>query len=342
MLRLFDPDQRREIVAHRLGEQKVGETVSIIEEIHELQTSSAQFVIFGVCEDIGIRANLGSPGAASAWNSFIPAFVNLQDNQFLRGNNIIILGYLNFANYMAQAEDLDLSQEEDLNHMRTMCEEIDSQVCSVVQKIVASDKVPILIGGGHNNALGAMRGWNLATNKRLSIINIDRHADFRSLEGRHSGNAFHYAWKQGYMHRYAVFGLDESYTNQYILDQFHQNDSLAYVSFDQLLSCSEKELVDTFEDVLHWLKPFSVGLEVDMDSVGYFPASATTPSGLTLNELRKLIKIVSAHNHPVYFHLSEASPAMAGSKTERDLLGKALSLLTADFIKSHPNIAARL
>lgn len=72
MLRLFDPDQRREIVAHRLGEQKVGETVSIIEEIHELQTSSAQFVIFGVCEDIGIRANLGSPGAASAWNSFIP------------------------------------------------------------------------------------------------------------------------------------------------------------------------------------------------------------------------------------------------------------------------------
>ena len=335
MLRLFDPDQRRDFVARRPGEKKLGETMPIIEEIDELRTSSAQFVVLGLCEDIGIQANLGSAGAAEAWSFFLPAFVNFQDNQFLRGNNILVLGYLDFASSLAQTKDLDPALEEDLNQLRFICEEIDSQVCKVVEKIVANNKVPILIGGGHNNALGVIKGWSLATKRRLSVLNIDRHADFRSLEGRHSGNPFHYAWKEGFIQRYAVFGLDESYTNQYILDLFDENDSLSYVSFDQLLRCSETELKDRFEKVLHWLQPTCIGLEVDMDCVGYFPASAKTPSGFSLNQLRQFVQIASRQKQPVYFHLSEASPGLAESVNDRDLLGKALSLLTADFIKSH-------
>jgi formiminoglutamase len=36
-------------------------------------------------EDIGVRANFGRPGAASAWDTAIKSIANIQHNRFVKG-----------------------------------------------------------------------------------------------------------------------------------------------------------------------------------------------------------------------------------------------------------------
>lgn len=63
-----------------------------------------------------------------------------------------------------------------------------------MSEIVSAGVVPIVIGGGHNNSYGMLRGSSKGLNSQVNAINIDPHADFRELEGRHSGNGFSYAF----------------------------------------------------------------------------------------------------------------------------------------------------
>jgi formiminoglutamase len=61
------------ITNHRSGEIKFGEKMITVpkdtDSLTFLTTCEAKYVLFGIPEDIGIRANFGRPGAASAWDS---------------------------------------------------------------------------------------------------------------------------------------------------------------------------------------------------------------------------------------------------------------------------------
>jgi formiminoglutamase len=58
------------ITNHRNGEIKFGEKMITVpkgvDPLEFLATCDAKYVVFGIPEDIGIRANYGRPGAASA------------------------------------------------------------------------------------------------------------------------------------------------------------------------------------------------------------------------------------------------------------------------------------
>ena len=60
-------------------------------------------------------------------------------------------------------------------------------------------------------------------NKKINILNIDAHADFRPLEGRHSGNGFSYAFREGFIKKYYAYGLHENYISNYFLKQTNAN-----------------------------------------------------------------------------------------------------------------------
>ena len=74
------------ITNFRSGEIKFGEKMfTVPKDInieHFLQNCEAPYVLFGIPEDIGIRANYGRPGAASAWESAIKSIANIQHNRF--------------------------------------------------------------------------------------------------------------------------------------------------------------------------------------------------------------------------------------------------------------------
>ncbi|MEI9959443.1 MAG: arginase family protein [Ferruginibacter sp.] len=77
---------------------------------------------------------------------------------------------------------------------------IDEEVENMLKVIAAAKKIPIVIGGGHNNAYPIIKGVAKGLVKagaiplaQINCVNLDAHTDYGATEGRHSGNGFKYA-----------------------------------------------------------------------------------------------------------------------------------------------------
>lgn len=333
MISLFTEKIRDSLVSKRNGEKKIGEEIDFIQSLDDLKERDAKFVLLGIKEDIGIRANFGTGGATAAWDLALKAFLNIQSNHFFNGKEFLVLGCLEFEDLISKCSHLNPQIPEDLEQLRRSTMEIDHVVKSTIQKIKELGKTPIIIGGGHNNSYGAIAGCSLATKHSIPVLNIDPHADFRDLEGRHSGNGFSYARNEGHLGKYAVFGLHESYNSASVLQLFKNDPNLWYQSFESLLWRESKELDSLFKNSLNWLSGDKIGLELDLDSITNFPVSALNPSGFDLNTIRHFIRSTASLKDCHYFHICEGSPGRSTSQQQNDLLAKSFAYLISDFIK---------
>ena len=326
------------ITNHRNGEIKFGEKMITvpkgIDPLQFLATCDAQFVIFGIPEDIGIRANYGRPGAASAWNSAIKSIANIQHNRFCKGNQIVVLGQLNVASEMEEVKHLDFNDIDDRSKLSQLVEQIDKEVSHIIFNIVKLGKTPIIIGGGQNNAYGNIKGTALAKGKPINAINFDAHSDFRILEGRHSGNAFSYAYEEGFLKKYFIFGLHENYTSKSVLDTLKKiEDRVRYVTYDSINIRKEKEFEHEMIKALDFINQDAFGLEIDLGAVPNIASSTMTLTGFSVEELRRFVSFFGKFQNATYLHLCEGAPDLGEEKNDH-LVGKIIGHLITDFIKS--------
>lgn len=307
----------------RPGETKLGQKLKYVESLDALEKTEARFVIFGIPEDIGIRANYGNAGAASAWEAFLKAFLNVQENDFNSGENIILLGEIDTSQLMKKAGDIDVSDPNYVQKLGDLVGQLDGMVSEVVKKVILAGKFPIIIGGGHNNAFGNIKGASEAFKKPVNVINIDAHTDLRQTEHRHSGNGFSYALKNGFLNRYSVFGLHRNYTPKYIFDLMNTSEALRYRLLEEL---PQQDRTKEFLKELDFVKEEKFGLELDCDAIENFPSSAVSSAGFTLEDTRNLIAAAAKEKNCCYLHICEAI-AIQNYST-----GKALSYLVTDFI----------
>jgi formiminoglutamase len=194
--------------------------------------------------------------------------------------------------------------------------------------------IPILIGGGHNNAFPLLMGSSRAFKDSLNAINCDPHADFRPLEGRHSGNGFSYAMNEGALNKYFILGLHQNYNSKSIYQMFKRFNKdevkISWTYFDNWIY-GKSSLKQDIETGIQFVKDKKVGLELDMDSIAYMPSSALGPSGIQLNEARVYITECATNLDVAYLHLTEAAPE---NSLEEKIVGKSLSYLVCDFIKN--------
>lgn len=322
----------------RSGEVKFGEKMLTIPKDADvtafLKDSEAQFVLFGIPEDIGVRANHGRPGAASAWESTIKSIANIQHNRFCKGSQILILGQLNVAEEMKSVENLDFNIMEERQLLSKAVEKIDKEVSHIIFTIVKAGKIPIVIGGGHNNAYGNIKGTALAKGKAINAINFDAHSDFRILEGRHSGNGFSYAFEEGFLKKYFVFGLHESYTSKSVLHEIKKlEDRVRINTYDEINIRKQKDFRQEMEKAYTFIKNDFYGVEIDLDSIPNIPSSAMTLSGFSVEELRQFIHFFSQNENAAYLHICEGAPDLGDEKNSH-LVGKLIGYLVTDFIKA--------
>ena len=191
---LFNKSSLKDALNKRNGETKFGEHVRMLpssENIYEqLKDLDVDFVFFGIPEDIGVYANLGRRGAANTWSDFLKVLLNLQSNGFTKAKRTLILGHIDVSEELTALSQLNGTTSNDLKKARQLVSNIDTYVTQVVHDIIKAGKTPIIIGGGHNNAYGNIKGTSLALNQKINVINWDAHTDLRKEEGRHSGNVF--------------------------------------------------------------------------------------------------------------------------------------------------------
>ncbi len=334
---LFNYSKLKKILNKRSGESKFGEHVQILANVsniyEQLKNLDVTYVIIGLPEDVGVFANYGKSGTSTAWEATIKVLVNIQSNAYTKPNDVLILGHLDFENELKAMSSLDSSKRKDIMQARKIVANIDEHVTNIICQIVKAGKKPIIIGGGHNNAYGNIKGSSLALGSAINAVNLDAHSDFRKEEGRHSGNGFSYAFTEGFLKNYFVFGLHENYTPDAVLKKLDMLDTVQYNTFEAIAIRKSLSFKLELERALNHVcnKPF--GIEIDCDAIENIPSSQMTPTGFSANKARTFVNYFAKHDNALYIHICEAAPSL-GPKKLANKTAKLITYLVTDFIKA--------
>ena len=337
-LKPFTTSELNTILNKRPKETKFGEHVVLLPDFdniyEQLLKLDVSYVIFGIKEDVGVFANYGNTGTSKAWDSAIKVLLNIQSNASTQPKKVAILGALEFDTYQNKIEKLDQNKKKHISKARKLVSKIDEEVSFLVSQIVSAGKIPIVIGGGHNNAYGNIKGTSLALKKPIHAVNFDAHHDFRAEEGRHSGNGFSYTYAEGFLKNYFIFGLHENYISEQIRNTINKIKTVKYNTHEAISVRKELKFKAEIQTALDHVSDFNFGLEIDCDAILNTPSSAMSPSGFSVQQARQFVHAIGSHKNVSYLHICEAAPT---SETETQV-GKLISYLITDFITANESL----
>ena len=320
----------------RRFETKIGERVQYITDINNLelsvQQSNARLVVVGVPENIGINGNEGNGNADAVWQAFLSNFLNIQSNDFFDGSDALLLGHFDFAGLTNVIESNAHDYDEKLQAYRHAANSIDDAVEQVTKLITSCNKIPIVIGGGHNNAYGCLKGAAKGLHKagalplaQLNAINLDSHAEYRPAEGRHSGNAFRYAEDDGYLAKYCVVGLHENQLPQNSWLDIANNPFIDFVTYEDIFLHGKQSFAEAVQHAIDFTSDTLCGIELDTDCT-----QLGGNVGLSQLHVRQYIHLAATQSKPAYLHIAQGDEA----NSDINSVARLMSYLVSDFIKA--------
>ncbi|MFN2457323.1 MAG: formimidoylglutamase [Chitinophagaceae bacterium] len=326
----------------RKFETKLGERIAVLNNVHNVPEALAQlaatYVVFGIPEDIGVQANFGRSGASTAWISFLQSFLNVQSNDFMNGDEFALIGHFDFNDIQYLINSHAQNNEEKVEACRHAVNAIDEEVEGLVKLIISNNKIPIAIGGGHNNAYPMIKGAAKGLHQieriflpQINCINLDAHTDYRPREGRHSGNAFRYAEEDGFLQKYFILGLHENYLQQNVWMDIINNPFIDCITYEDIFLHQKRTFLQAVSMAVDFTHDNYCGIEIDLDAVENVLSSAQTPCGVSPVHARQYVNLCAARSKSCYLHICEGATNMNG-KTNVGT-GKLISYLVSDFIK---------
>lgn len=323
---------------------RIGERVHTVENKNDIgqsiENSTAPYVLFGIPEDIGIHANVGMGGADTAWEPFLSYFLNIQSNGFFSGDEVLLLGYFDFNEMKMLIEQNAFGADEKTEAYRHAVITIDDEVEQLAKIITAAGKTPIAIGGGHNNSYPLIKGSAKGLHKlgkiplaQLNCINLDAHADFGPVEGRHNGNGFSYAEEDGYLAKYFILGLHENHLAQNVYADISENPFIDYISFEDIFIREKRNYLQALSHAADFTDDNYTGIEVDLDCIENVLSSAMTPSGISSVHARQFVNYTADKSQVAYLHICEGAALLEDGRKD-ETTGRLIGYLVSDFIKA--------
>ncbi|WP_435132586.1 arginase family protein [Formosa sp. A9] len=332
---LFTNSELKERIDKRPLESKFGENVVTLKpssNIYEdLEALDVEYVLIGFPEDVGVFANSESVGTSNTWETTVNELLNFQNNQFTTPEKLCILGHVDFTKEIEKLQKLDPSSAKHLAKAKKLVSKIDSTVSQLIFEITKAGKKPIIIGGGHNNAYGNIKGSALALNKAINAINLDMYSGFKQDKGRHSGNGFTYAFTEGFLKDYFIFGLQENYTSDVIFKTLKKLKHIDFITYESLEirqdTSFKKELQNALLATEH--RPF--GIELACNSIENNGCEQISASGFSVKKARQFVHFFAQQPQAQYLHICDAKPL----KGQHPEVGKLIATLITDFIRAH-------
>lgn len=328
----------------RRFETKLGEHLLVINDAADIEkaiaASAAKYVLLGIPEDLGAKGNLGPGGADTLWIPFLQSLLNIQSNDFFDGSDVLLIGHFDFGDMQYLIDTTAKSEEEKIEAYRHALITVDDEVERLVKIITQAKKIPIVIGGGHNNAYpllkGAAKGWHKAgvlELAQLNCINLDAHTDYRPMEGRHSGNAFRYAEEDGYLHKYCIVGLHENYLPQNVWMDIVNNPFIDCITFEDIFVHEKRTFMQAVSHATGFTEDTMTGIDIDLDAIQNTLSSDMTPVGISPIQARQYISFAASDSKPAYLHICEGATRLSDGRTDA-ASGKLASYLVSDFVKA--------
>ena len=326
----------------RKFETKLGEQVLVAADPGDpagsIGQTEAEYVLIGIPEDIGVRANEGRGGTGTAWPSFLKTFLNQQSNDFLTGESVLVLGYFDFSELDRLIEANAFGREEKVIAYRHAVHTIDDAVEPLIRVVTAAGKIPIVIGGGHNNAYPLIKGAAKGLHKagliplpQINAVNLDAHSGFRPVEGRHSGNAFRYAEEDGFLEKYCVIGVHENDLPQNVWLDITNNSFVDLITYEDILVLEKRNFAQAVAHATGYTEDNYIGLELDLDVFG--PTGNGMPAaGLGPLQARQYVTFAGTDSRIAYFHICEGIYSLCHGQSEA--AGQLMAAIVSDFLKA--------
>ncbi len=342
-LKIYSKQDVLSLTKIRRFETKLGERLQVMKDISDvarsLADSTAQYVLFGVPEDLGAKGNHGIGGTDTLWIPFLQSFLNIQSNDFFDGGEILLIGHFDFGDIQYLIDTTAKSDEEKIEAYRHAVNTIDEEVEHLAKLITEHKKIPIVVGGGHNNSYplikGTAKGWHKTgaiPMAQINCINLDAHADYRPMEGRHSGNAFRYAEEDGYLQKYCIVGLHENYLPQNCWIDIVNNPFIDCLTYEDIFVHEKRTFMQAVAHAVSFTEDTLCGIDVDIDCIEHTLSSAMTPVGILPNHARQYVSFAAAHSKPAYLHICEGATQLSDGRFD-STSGKLVSYLVSDFVK---------
>lgn len=266
----------------------------------ESDVQDADVVLFGVPTDEGIRRNGGREGASEAPNAI---------RQWL--GKLTPYAGPHFKNHLNDLRIVDLGDvpSGDL-------EIIHEAASDIAKELIATGKIVIALGGGHDVTYPLVRGFkNGVTSDEIGLINIDAHLDVREKkDGRHhSGSSFRLLLDEGIIKgsHFAEVGIQSFAASENHFDWVIQQGA-RILTFED---ATTTHLPNAFEEcevaITRGDPDFPVYLSFDMDCVRASDApgvSAPAPIGFLAEEAYELSVAAGLSKNIRMFDIVEVSP----------------------------------
>jgi len=230
-----------------------------------------------------------------------------------------------------QANSLQHQGPEAVSAWRELVAEVDARVAAVLTPLIAQGKIPVLIGGGHNNAYPLLQSL-AATHGPVHALNFDPHPDCRALEGRHSGNGFSYAHAHGYLDRYVVLGLSEYGANEASRGMLASTPGWTSFPYEAWAVRGEMDFDTARRLALEHVQAGPFGLEVCADGIQGCPSSAQTMLGWSWESVAQTAYLAGQTGQARYLHLAEVSIGLC-PEVQRPALARAVAWTALQFIR---------
>lgn len=250
-----------------------------------------RIILIGFPSDEGVRINGGRTGASKAPDLIRAIFKRLTPHPEFFDEHVSVLGSIH------DIGDVDISGN---------LADDQQKLGNIVESVLASNQLPIIIGGGHETSFGHVLGYH-QLRQMISILNWDAHPDVRPLKNglAHSGSPFRQALDlgRGTVIDYTVAGLQPQHVAREHLEYLNARKSAWFWADD----------IDTvaIQGIFQGITK-STMVSIDMDVVGqaYAPGvSAPTAGGITDRELFEIAYQAGKNKHVRSFDLVEVNPS---------------------------------
>lgn len=246
--------------------------------------------LLGFKSDEGVRRNKGRTGAKNAPDFIRKACANLP---YSKEKQILIS---DFGNVVCEEADLENARNEQIK---------------CVSELIQNKYFPIILGGGHETALGNYLA--LAENfEEIGVINIDAHYDLRiPVEGSTSGTPFfemaHFCQENNREFSYISMGIQPTGNTEALFQRANE------LSVETVLA---DEVHADLSESIHRLEKFIekhsvIYLSLDLDALdGAFAPGVSAPSanGLTPFQVKSIIQKIIQSGKVKLFDVVELNP----------------------------------
>ncbi|MDF2000308.1 formimidoylglutamase [Peribacillus frigoritolerans] len=284
-----------------------------ISELATASNASRTFGLIGFKCDEGVKRNKGRVGAAEGPDHIRKSLAKLP------------------CHLPSQTELVDAG---DVICESTEMEAAQSQLGSAVARILESEAIPIILGGGHETLYGHYLGIrkSIGPKARLGIINIDAHFDMRPYENEtSSGTMFKQILDEDQSCGYLCVGIQKQ-GNTKALFETAERSKVDYILEEDL---SLYEMDETKRRINEFAKEndyIMLTLCTDAIDSAYAPGvSAPSPFGLDPKLVRAIIRHIVSNEKILSFDISEVNPSLDENNKTVTLAGHLINEVLLHF-----------